>query len=166
MLFFEHAGVFLLGYIVLIAPVILGFALGFYNINGALQESCSTYVSSLLHVLIMGMGSFTYTKIIFTGGIFGAIYSFFFYVFALHFLIIIPTGTFIVKFKNTINARGYPQDARQDKEWKVRDYARWVLSWLPNKVLLQLGLLTPRELAGQRRRRLAIEENKATNEEN
>eukprot|EP00826_Nyctotherus_ovalis_P015770 TRINITY_DN1450_c0_g1_i2.p5 TRINITY_DN1450_c0_g1~~TRINITY_DN1450_c0_g1_i2.p5 ORF type:complete len:195 (+),score=66.86 TRINITY_DN1450_c0_g1_i2:1889-2473(+) len=162
MLTIERASFLLLGYIILIFPIIVAFALVFYTMSGAVLESNSTYLASLLHIFTMAAGKFRYAKLIFANEAFGTLYLIIFYFFALHFIVVMTAAIFIVSFRSTIDIYSYPSDERQDKEWKAKDYVRWALSWLPNRALLQLGLLSPFELGEQKRRKVPIEENKET----
>lgn len=162
MLSIERASFLLLGYMIIIFPIIVAFALVFYTMSGPLLESNSTYVASLLHVFTMAVGKFKYAKLLFVNEAFGTLYLILLYFFALHFLVVMAAAIYIVSFRLTIDTYSYPPDARQDKEWKAKDYMRWALSWLPDRALLQLGLLSPYELGEQKRRRVPIEENKET----
>jgi len=160
MLSIERASFLILTYIILIFPIIVAFAIILYNMTSAVIESTSTFLGTLLQVCLMSIGNFNYSNIVFVGEAFGTIYLILFYIFALHFVIVTIAAIYIASFRSTIDMYSYPLDERSSKKWKVKDYLRWLLSWLPNRVLLQLGLITSFELGTQKKRAAAPEEKK------
>ena len=138
----EKANFAVLLYTILIFPTIVGFAIIFYTMRGAVISEFSTFLGSFLEIFRMIIGNFKFLDIIYVENIYGFIYLLLFYIFALHFVIVVFVSLILSSFRSTIDIYSYPGDMRDYKKWGLKDYLKWSLSFLPSKLLMKLGFQT------------------------
>lgn len=135
----ESAFTDIFNYSIILFPILLGFALLAQTIYGSEMVDFSNFGRSFISVLLLTIGQVNWETMDYVAPNMTLPFLLIFYMIIVYFLLSLFLAIYIDNYRTVVLDIGFLYE--QEPSWKVRDYIRWMLQWMPKKCLKNLKLI-------------------------